>query len=536
VCFTRPGVYDKDVIVVVVMVDTAIPVGAYDALKSGSTENVPGGTGRPKYQISRNEHGSLHGLSSSSRDMLEQEENRASNESINSETHEYDVPETVAEHENELHASCDEQRLPTTNTDAGKDIDNSSSASTAPEASTSGGETVYVETDIDADDAPPLEIVHKKDLSTDSAVYIIDEHVSHQKALSNVSTESAHCTVEPTTSPLPYQRYEDDELPSEVPDVDTTNEKDKETEKPQRTIKRSKKGSSLANSRNNSCVSTDSYASTGTVDSGIVTDSQRTSPMSDMAPMSYLDNKLNGSREDIDDDIVALEAASGESTLNRDEEAKTAGYQLLGKTYKTSRSGSVNSDLGRAGELDNEKAKLVQSMREKINELRDQEAEISDEIRMNEDLGKKVQSMVKMKATSVELGKFELFIGELNNVIKLLLSLTQRLNRYEHQLQDLDLSNEEDLVKKESLTTKIDKLKSQHEEACGLRDVNDKRGDVVAVFLENYCTEEEFADFQYYVMMKSQLALMQSQIREKVKLGDARLKALEMTNSEWSLK
>ena len=69
-----------------------------------------------------------------------------------------------------------------------------------------------------------------------------------------------------------------------------------------------------------------------------------------------------------------------------------------------------------------------------------------------------------------------------------------------------------------------------------MRDVNDKRGDVVAVFLENYCTEEEFADFQYYVMMKSQLALMQSQIREKVKLGDARLKALEMTNSEWSLK
>ena len=86
---------------------------------------------------------------------------------------------------------------------------------------------------------------------------------------------------------------------------------------------------------------------------------------------------------------------------------------------------------------------------------------------------------------------------------------------------------------KDSLITKIDKLKSQHEEACYLRDVNDKRGDNVATFLEKYCTEEEFADFQYYVDMKSQLALMQSEIREKVKLGEERLKALQSTGSEW---
>lgn len=79
-------------------------------------------------------------------------------------------------------------------------------------------------------------------------------------------------------------------------------------------------------------------------------------------------------------------------------------------------------------------------------------------------------------------------------------------------------------------------MKEQHEEACHLRDVNDKRGETVSLFLEKYCTEEEFADFQYYVDMKSQLALMQSEIREKVKLGEERLKALELTNSEWSYK
>ena len=89
-------------------------------------------------------------------------------------------------------------------------------------------------------------------------------------------------------------------------------------------------------------------------------------------------------------------------------------------------------------------------MREKISELRDQEQEIADEIKMNEELGKKVLNMVKVKATQTEFSKFELFIGELNKIVALLLSLTQRLHRYELMLQDLDMSNEADKSKKVS--------------------------------------------------------------------------------------
>ena len=91
------------------------------------------------------------------------------------------------------------------------------------------------------------------------------------------------------------------------------------------------------------------------------------------------------------------------------------------------------------------------------------------------------------------------------------------------------------IIFQDGLISKIDKLKSQHEEACYLRDVNDKRGDNVSNFLAKYCDEEEFSDFQYYVDMKSQLALMQSEIREKVKLGEERLKALEQTGSDWGI-
>ncbi len=79
------------------------------------------------------------------------------------------------------------------------------------------------------------------------------------------------------------------------------------------------------------------------------------------------------------------------------------------------------------------------------------------------------------------------------------------------------------------MVSKIEKLKSQHEEACYLREVNDKRGENVANILDKYFDEEEFQDFLYYVDMKSQLALMQSEIKEKVKLGEERYKALAST-------
>merc|ERR1712013_207028 len=149
---------------------------------SGSTENVPGGVpGRSKYQISRMEHGSLHGLSSSSQDMLEEHETRASTESIDSEAHEYDVPTTVTE---------TEQLTGTTDVKGGAGGATTSTTDICNAVAATSVEAVYVETDIDADETPPpsLDIVHKKDLSTDSAVYVLDEHISHHKGLNNVST------------------------------------------------------------------------------------------------------------------------------------------------------------------------------------------------------------------------------------------------------------------------------------------------------------------------------------------------------------
>jgi len=321
-----------------------------------------------------------------------------------------------------------------------------------------------------------------------------------------------------------------------------------EREKPQRVINRKKRDHNFnyGASRNSSCVSTDSNVSTSTMDSGI---GVRPYSMSDTSPRhsptrgpSEFDDDYNqgydegfkGSREELlDEDCQTYSPGpTGDPDQGEYKESEMSEESPLKYDSPGSESRHSSTSLSpKIEELDNKKASLIESIQKKIDELKLQEQEIGEEIKLNEDLGKKVRGLVERKANQTEFSKYELFIGELNKIVALLLSLTQRLHRYEQMLQDLDMSEEEDKVKREALVSKIDKLRSQHEEACHLREVNDRRGENVANFLDKYFNEEEFADFQYYVDMKSQLALMQSEIKEKVKLGEERYQALYSTGT-----
>lgn len=83
-------------------------------------------------------------------------------------------------------------------------------------------------------------------------------------------------------------------------------------------------------------------------------------------------------------------------------------------------------------------------MKKKIEDLKTQMNEISDEIEENEKLGEKVAALLEGKTTPSELSKYQRFTGELNKIVLLLLSLTQRMHRYENTLQELDMSEEAD--------------------------------------------------------------------------------------------
>jgi thiaminase len=81
-------------------------------------------------------------------------------------------------------------------------------------------------------------------------------------------------------------------------------------------------------------------------------------------------------------------------------------------------------------------------MKKKVELLKEQEKEINEEMKQNDELGQRVAEEVKARTSGTEYSKYELFVGELNNIIGLLLSLTQRMHRYEILLQDIDLAEE----------------------------------------------------------------------------------------------
>lgn len=81
-------------------------------------------------------------------------------------------------------------------------------------------------------------------------------------------------------------------------------------------------------------------------------------------------------------------------------------------------------------------------MKKKVKLLKEQESEITEEMKQNDLLGKRVAEEVKARTSDSEYAKYDLFVGELNNIIGLLLSLTQRMHRYEVFLQDIDLAEE----------------------------------------------------------------------------------------------
>lgn len=164
-----------------------------------------------------------------------------------------------------------------------------------------------------------LNIVHSKTPSTDSAVYGM--HESSLTAKSSLNNSEQNISVNEavnvsSSSPLiferQHQKIHDDsrenqeQLREEY--LQDQQELITEKEKPQRTINRKKKEPGAATSRNNSCVSTDSTTSTGTVDSGIVVpdSSPRTSPTS-TSGQCYDSKGLSISRETLDGDMNDLD-------------------------------------------------------------------------------------------------------------------------------------------------------------------------------------------------------------------------------------
>uniref|UniRef100_A0A452GN08 Uncharacterized protein n=1 Tax=Gopherus agassizii TaxID=38772 RepID=A0A452GN08_9SAUR len=169
-------------------------------------------------------------------------------------------------------------------------------------------------------------------------------------------------------------------------------------------------------------------------------------------------------------------------------------------------------------------AELIASLSHKLEILKEAKESLLADIKLNNALGEEVEVLISELCKPNEFDKYMMFIGDLDKVVNLLLSLSGRLARVENVLSSLgeDVNPEE----RSSLTEKRKLLAGQHEDARELKENLDRRERVVLDILGNYLSEDQLQEYQHFVKMKSALLIEQRELDDKIKLGQEQLKCL----------
>ncbi|XP_048396663.1 protein Shroom2 isoform X3 [Stegostoma tigrinum] len=175
-------------------------------------------------------------------------------------------------------------------------------------------------------------------------------------------------------------------------------------------------------------------------------------------------------------------------------------------------------------DLTEKKQELIDSISKKLQVLREARESLQDDVQANNLLGNEVEAIVKQVCKPNEFEKFRMFIGDLDKVVNLLLSLSGRLARVENALNTLDKDASPD--ERKTLTQKQRLLTRQHEDAKELKENLDRREGVVFDILSSYLTDEVLQDYEHFVKMKSALIIEQRELEDKIKLGEEQLKCL----------
>ncbi|XP_006885363.1 PREDICTED: protein Shroom3-like [Elephantulus edwardii] len=175
-------------------------------------------------------------------------------------------------------------------------------------------------------------------------------------------------------------------------------------------------------------------------------------------------------------------------------------------------------------DVNEKKAELIGSLTQKLETLQEAKKSVLLDIKLNNALGEEVEALIHELCKPNEFDKYKMFIGDLDKVVNLLLSLSGRLARVENVLNGLgeDASNEE----RSSLNEKRKVLAGQHEDARELKENLDRRERLVLDILANYLSEEQLQDYKHFVKMKSTLLIEQRKLDDKIKLGQEQVKCL----------
>ncbi|XP_037978704.1 protein Shroom4 isoform X3 [Motacilla alba alba] len=175
-------------------------------------------------------------------------------------------------------------------------------------------------------------------------------------------------------------------------------------------------------------------------------------------------------------------------------------------------------------ELVEKKLQLIESLSRKLVVLQEAQRGLQEDISANGALGEDVAARLQALCTPGEFDKYRLFVGDLDKVVNLLLSLSGRLARVETALGSLGPhAPAEDKL---ALREKQRLLVAQLEDAKELKEHVGRREEAVGAMVARYLPAEHLQDYQHFVKMKSALIAEQRELEEKIKLGQEQLRCL----------
>ncbi|EGV95060.1 Protein Shroom2 [Cricetulus griseus] len=147
-----------------------------------------------------------------------------------------------------------------------------------------------------------------------------------------------------------------------------------------------------------------------------------------------------------------------------------------------------------------------------------------EDIQANNAMGDEVEAIVRDVCKPNESNKFQMFTGDLDNVVKLLLSLSGHLALVGNALNNLDDSpfpgDLQSLLEKQRILTQ------KHEDSKELKENLDHLECIVFDILATFLSEGNLADYEHLVKMKSALIIEHRELEDKIHLCEEQLKCL----------
>ncbi|XP_067339646.1 protein Shroom3 isoform X6 [Channa argus] len=185
----------------------------------------------------------------------------------------------------------------------------------------------------------------------------------------------------------------------------------------------------------------------------------------------------------------------------------------------------INLD-GDKKDLNARKVELCEALRSNVTALQQEKEALNEEQRHHQELGATIETLIQERLKTNERDKYSMFIGDLEKIVNLLLSLCSRLSRIDKSLLALEreeLAQEDKSQERDSLHHKRSLILRQTEDAWELKENLDRRQRVVQSILSGYLTESELQDYRHFVSTKPSLLIRRRHLDDLIRDGEEQL-------------